>query len=130
MESPARPPIVDHAVLAELRAELDAGIYHGFITDYIGLLPRRLTRLEQAVQSMDGDAATDAIISLKTSSLMVGAVRLAALAVDFESRLNIFGTGPGTIPYSSAFMVQLAGIRDCIDETAAGLTGTARKAAM
>jgi histidine phosphotransfer protein HptB len=119
-ESPEpHPPLVDQTVLARLRDQLDPGIYRGFIRDYIGLLPRRFARVDRAVQSTDYEAAMDAVLSLKSSSLMVGASRIGALAGAIESKLKLSGAGtdPKSFTSSPALRALLEGIHDCIAET-------------
>jgi HPt (histidine-containing phosphotransfer) domain-containing protein len=95
---------VDPTVLAELRSELAAApeICEAFISDYIALLPRRVARLRRSVESMDFEAATDAVLSLKTSSRMVGAACLGSLAEELQSSLPLLNgdassqTGPAS----------------------------------
>jgi histidine phosphotransfer protein HptB len=79
---PPRRPLVDPAVLGGLRDELQPGSGTGevFVNNYIALLPRRLDRLLWAVESMDLEAAMDALLTLKTASLMVGACRMGSRA--------------------------------------------------
>lgn len=116
-------PLVDPAILARLRDELQPGpgICEVFINDYIALLPRRLNRLHQAVECMDLKAAMDAVLSLKTSSLMVGASCLGSLAAELESELRSAGPGPGTAPPASAFLTTLETIGARAAGTIAGL---------
>lgn len=122
-ESPhTQLPIVDQAILERLREDVNPEVYEGFIRDYLRLLPRRLDRLGQAVQSMDYEAAMDAVLSLKTSSLMVGASRLGALAGDLEAALKTAGTGPDALPWDPAFQARLEIIRDCATATTARLS--------
>lgn len=120
-----RQPLVDHAVLARLRSDLqpDPGACDSFIRNYIRLLPHRLDNLSRAAESMDADAAMDAVLSLKTSSMMVGASRLGVLAGDLEQRLRMSPTGPGPdpAPWTSMFLTHLDGIRDATAVTTARL---------
>lgn len=76
------PPVLHPSVLENLLLELDEdeGVWKVFIRDYINLLPSRIERLRMALTTGDLPGATDAVLSLKTSSQMVGAQRLASLA--------------------------------------------------
>lgn len=78
-------PVLDLDVLHELEEDMGStGIAHNFARDYISIWNKRRTYLEASVEDDDAEAAMDAILSLKNSALMVGASRLAQLAVDLE----------------------------------------------
>ncbi|TLM83672.1 Hpt domain-containing protein [Pseudarthrobacter sp. NamE2] len=83
-------PILDKAVLDRLRDELedDEGIWRLFVQDFITQLPRRTERLRAALTGGDMAEAVDAVLSLRTSSQMVGAERLAAIALHVEEALR------------------------------------------
>jgi HPt (histidine-containing phosphotransfer) domain-containing protein len=83
-------PLVDQSVLDRLREELDEdeGYCTVFVGNFIDYLPRRIGRLRLALTTGDLDGAVDAVLSLKTSSQMVGAERLAGLALDLESAIR------------------------------------------
>lgn len=83
-------PLVDQSVLARLREELadDEGYCTVFVGNFIEYLPHRIGRLRLALTTGDLDGAVDAVLSLKTSSQMVGAERLAGLAIDLESAIR------------------------------------------
>ena len=76
-------PVLDLDVLHELEEDMGStGIAHSFARDYISIWDKRRTYLEASVEDDDAEAAMDAVLSLKNSALMVGAARLAKLAVD------------------------------------------------
>jgi HPt (histidine-containing phosphotransfer) domain-containing protein len=78
-------PVLDLDVLHELEEDMGStGIAHNFARDYINIWSKRRTYLEASVEVNDAEAAMDAVLSLKNSALMVGAARLAKLAVDLE----------------------------------------------
>ena len=83
-------PLVDQSVLDRLRVELDEdeGYSTVFVGNFIGYLPVRIDRLRLALTTGDLAGAVDAILSLKTSSQMVGAERLAGLAMDLERSIR------------------------------------------
>jgi len=84
------PPLLDPAVLERLREELDddEGVWKVFVEAFIAQMPQRLQRVRLALTTGDLTGAMDAVLSLKTSSQMVGAERLAALALDLEQSLR------------------------------------------
>ncbi|MFJ6159178.1 Hpt domain-containing protein [Pseudarthrobacter sp. NPDC092184] len=84
-------PLVDRSVLDRLGRELDddgEGYTKIFVANFIACLPGRIERLRLALTTGDLEAAVDAVLSLKTSSQMVGAERLAALATDLETEVR------------------------------------------
>jgi chemotaxis protein histidine kinase CheA len=122
-------PYVDPAVLQSLRCELepDAEYCAVFVNSYIQQLPRRLHRLRHAVEAMDLDAAMDAVLSVKTSSMMVGAAYLGRLADELETILKHLESHPETMAERPP-RVQLALLESmdaCTDQTVADLTAAA-----
>jgi HPt (histidine-containing phosphotransfer) domain-containing protein len=83
-------PLLDQSVLSRLRAELDddEGVWKVFVQNFIAALPQRTERLRLTLTTGDLTGALDATLSLKTSSQMVGAERLAGLALDLERSLR------------------------------------------
>ena len=83
-------PLVDQSVLDRLREELeeDEGYCKVFVGNFIEYLPHRIGRLRLALTTGDLEGSVDAVLSLKTSSQMVGAERLAGLAMDLEGELR------------------------------------------
>jgi hypothetical protein len=78
-------PVLDLDVLHELEEDMGStGIAHNFARDYINIWNKRRTYLEASVADDDAEAAMDAVLSLKNSAMMVGASRLAQLAVNLE----------------------------------------------
>mgnify|MGYP003575284820 CR=1 FL=1 len=78
--------LVDRTVLTELQAELggDHAIISAFVRNYVALLPWRVSRLHRALENLDMEDAMDAVLSLKTSSHMVGAICMNRLATELE----------------------------------------------
>jgi hypothetical protein len=82
-------PVLDLDVLHELEEDMGStGVAHSFARDYISIWDKRRTYLEASVEDDDAEAAMDAVLSLKNSALMVGAARLAKLAVDLEQMVK------------------------------------------
>lgn len=79
-------PVLDPEVLDDLRDKLDSPrIALKFADDYVGMWEMRRDRLSAALKRSDFPAAVDAVISLRVSSAMVGAVRLSCLAQRMEN---------------------------------------------
>ncbi|QDP95029.1 hypothetical protein FOE78_03065 [Microlunatus elymi] len=77
---------------AELRAlsstlHLDAPVVRRFIGDYLRLLDTRVARIEHSLEADDLSTATIALLSLATSSSMVGADDVAEAADQLRLRV-------------------------------------------
>ena len=84
------PPLVDPFALQDLGSQLDnPHIAQGFARDYASLWDQRYRALATSLDSEDEAAALDAVLSLKTSSAMVGGVRLTELAKDLETAIRL-----------------------------------------
>lgn len=102
-------PLVDLGVLRELEQQMgDPSIAQLFIRDFIKIWDHRYTRLAQAIELGDREARMDAILSLKVSSTMAGASRLAYLAAGIE---HLIRDGDLTVA------ALLPGIRTCGEQT-------------
>jgi histidine phosphotransfer protein HptB len=79
-------PLLDPAALDRLRDELDddEGVWKVFVRNFIAQLPQRTEKLRLALTTGDLPGSLDAVLSLKTSSQMVGAERLAEFALGLE----------------------------------------------
>ena len=85
----AAPPLVDPAALQDLGAQLDSpAVAKGFARDYTRMWDQRYRSLASALERGDLAGSMDAVLSLKTSSAMVGGLRLAQLAGELESALR------------------------------------------
>lgn len=86
---PAAPPLVDPAALQDLGAQLESpAVAKGFARDYTRMWDQRYRSLASALERGDLAGSMDAVLSLKTSSAMVGGLRLAQLAGELESALR------------------------------------------
>ncbi|MEV7606258.1 Hpt domain-containing protein [Paenarthrobacter sp. NPDC089322] len=85
----AMHPILDLAEFQFLEDQVDNPLTaRTFAGDFAKLWSVRLGILEAAVEGGDSTAALDAILSLRTSSTMVGGVRLAILAEQLEEYIR------------------------------------------
>lgn len=93
-------PLLDRAALERLRDELDdEDVCKSFVRNFIALLPDRAENVRRTLTKGDVPRALDAVLSLETSSQMVGAERLAELATDLERPLR--AVAPQAGPASS-----------------------------
>ncbi|NUU30384.1 Hpt domain-containing protein [Arthrobacter sp. C9C5] len=82
-------PLVDPAALQDLGEQLNsAAVAKGFARDYAEMWGQRYDSLAGALERRDQAAALDAVLSLKTSSSMVGGLRLAELAGELEEAIR------------------------------------------
>lgn len=114
-------PLLDSSVLDRLRGELDEdeGVWSVFVQDFVAHLPARTEKLRLALTTADLGGARNAVLSLKTSSQMVGAENLAGLALDLEHSLRAAARdddAEGALPrLAAAYLVR---IRQSADQTA------------
>lgn len=105
-------PLVDPAVLLDLEEQLgDASLARSFAEDFLVATSVRVGRLDAAVSSQDPEDAMDAILGVRATSMMVGAVRLAHLATECVVILR-----SGDITGAAG---ALAEVRSCAEQTTA-----------
>jgi signal peptidase len=81
-------PALDRRPLKRLAREMKSKeAAKNFAAAYARLLPQRVDRISQALSSGNRDMAMDAVLSLKTSSSMVGALRMEQYCVRLERAL-------------------------------------------
>jgi hypothetical protein len=103
-DAPAAPTLVDPAALQELGVQLDSpAVAKGFARDYARMWDRRYDSLASAIGRHDQAAAINAVLSLKTSSAMVGGVHLAQLAGELEAAVR-----SGDMAQAQSFLGALA----------------------
>ncbi|MET1089240.1 MAG: Hpt domain-containing protein [Arthrobacter sp.] len=113
-------PLLDPSVLGRLREELDddEGVWKVFVQNFMAQLPERNEKLRQALTTGDVKGSMDAVLSLKSSCQMVGAERLAGLAMDLEQALrrDILDTDPAVaLPHLAA--AHLRRVKQCSRQT-------------
>ena len=80
---------MDPAALQDLGAQLEnPAVAKGFARDYARMWDQRYRSLASALERGDLAGSMDAVLSLKTSSAMVGGLRLAQLAGELENALR------------------------------------------
>lgn len=91
--APARDavlPLLDLAALHRLEEEVRELLACNFARDYIVMWESRCRRLVTGLTGPEGrEMALDAAISIKVSSTMIGALRLAGLAADMEELIRV-----------------------------------------
>jgi HPt (histidine-containing phosphotransfer) domain-containing protein len=106
----ARLPLVDTEAVRELESQLDdPAAAHSFLRNYVSIWEDRYARLAAAVLRGDQDASLDAVLSVKITSVMTGAARLAQLAVELEALIRL--------PDMEAAEAHLAAIEECGQQT-------------
>ncbi|SDP37488.1 hypothetical protein SAMN04487914_10998 [Arthrobacter sp. ok909] len=82
--------LVDPSALQELGSQLESpAVAKGFARDYARMWDQRYQCLAKSIDSGNESAALDAVLSLKTSSAMVGGVRLTELARELEDAIRV-----------------------------------------
>lgn len=89
-EASGPAPLVDTAALERLHDELEGNdrLWNSFLQTYTVRLPHRVERISLALAGGDTDAAMDAVLSLRTSSQMAGAARLARMTLTLEQSIR------------------------------------------
>lgn len=111
-----RQPLVCVETLLSLQESLDGekALCRNFVIRYVQMWPGRFERIQAAVANGDDVDAMDSALSLRSSSLMVGATRLGKLTDDLigllECRSHV------------AAGRKLASLRACGNQTAGELT--------
>ena len=109
-------PLVCTDILHTLEESLDgeSALCRNFVCRYIDMWPGRFARIQEAVTTGHNEDAMDAALSLRSSSMMVGAVRLGELTTDL---IRLIEGGR-----HAAAARKLAALRQCGNQTAGQLT--------
>lgn len=103
------PALVSAEQLRSLTNQVGQSSCQEYITNYISLWDDRFDRLCRAVISADDEAAMDVVLSIRISSQMAGAERLATLAHSAQHLLAHSGV--------AELATMIAGIAVCGRET-------------
>ncbi|MHA7175605.1 hypothetical protein ACX80D_03030 [Arthrobacter sp. Sr24] len=115
---PSSLPLVCLATLESLEESLDGeqALCQRFVSTYVDMWPGRFVRIFEAVSAGHSEHAMDAVLSLRSSCKMIGAVRLGELADDLVNDLNAGCMAAAT--------KHLKALRKCGNETAWQLTSS------
>lgn len=81
-------PALDRQALKRLASDMHSTeAAEQFAATYIRMLPARVERITQALDNGDEHQAMDAVLSLKTSSAMIGALRMEEHCARLEHAL-------------------------------------------
>ncbi|WP_181034221.1 Hpt domain-containing protein [Arthrobacter sp. GMC3] len=111
-------PLVCTATLHSLEESLDGerALCRNFVCRYVEMWPQRFSRIHDAVTTGHQEAAMDAALSLRSSSMMVGAARLGELAGDLIQLLECGRAG--------AAAKKLPALQLCGNQTTCQLTAS------
>lgn len=109
-------PLVCVDTLLSLQESLDGKMVlcRNFVSRYVQMWPGRFDRIHAALISGNTEDALDSVLSLRSSSLMVGAAKLGEHTTDLIQLLQ----GQS----HSAALMKLATLRACGNQTAGQLT--------
>lgn len=81
--SPISPALAVSPALAKLYGEIgqDSEIHDRFVQDYVALLDDRMATIRRHLEARHDEQARISLLSLETTSIMVGATQLAELAI-------------------------------------------------
>ncbi|GAB16032.1 Hpt domain-containing protein [Arthrobacter globiformis] len=88
MTGPDDIPVLDAGPLQVLAAEVGSAFAEAFIDDYLQMLPERASKILRALAGGDPRMAADAVVSLRATSAMAGALRLERCCKELESRIR------------------------------------------
>lgn len=113
--SVAKLPLVCVDTLVSLQESLDGekSLCRNFVSRYVEMWPGRFDRIHAALTSGDNEAALDSVLSLRSSSLMVGAAELGELSTDLFHLLECRS--------HSAALKKLPRLQSCGNQTASQL---------
>lgn len=91
LDSPLRSPVppTPNASIEILRDELGELAVGRFVAHYLSLLDQRVARIGQLIEERRFDAGITILLTLETSSQMVGAVGLCARAAALREALDL-----------------------------------------
>lgn len=81
-------PVLDCGMLQSLADEAGPTAAQTFMEEYLQMLPVRAAKILRGLASHDPDSAAEALVSLRATSAMAGALRLEKYCRDLERALN------------------------------------------
>lgn len=115
-------PLLDSGPLVLLADQAGEKAARGFLSDYLHMLPARTARIADVLAKRDFNGGMDAVLSLKVTSSMTGAVRLEHYCGQLEQLLTL-----GHLPEAESVRTELSGVASLLlreghrDQTAAGM---------
>lgn len=108
-------PLVSLETLLSLKESLggEQDLCRNFVSRYVEMWPGRFDRIHAAIAASDSQQAMDSVLSLRSSSIMVGAAQLGALADEIVHLLEC--------SHLAAARGKLARLKACGNETAGRL---------
>jgi HPt (histidine-containing phosphotransfer) domain-containing protein len=85
--NPGNFPLISGDVFSALQADVNPEVARRYLMQYLQMWDGRYTRLSSAITAGNKEAAVDAVLSVRTSAQMMGALRLAAVAARIEEAL-------------------------------------------
>ncbi|MBT2548030.1 Hpt domain-containing protein [Arthrobacter sp. ISL-65] len=79
---------LDDGALQDLKDDAGEAVARAFIEEYLLMLPARAAKIVRALTREDTVESLDAVVSLRTSSAMAGALRLESYCRDLERGLK------------------------------------------
>ncbi|MFB9651934.1 Hpt domain-containing protein [Pseudarthrobacter oxydans] len=119
---PEHHPLIDPAAILELAGQLASpAAALRFLGDYLGMLQGRLGRILIGLHEEDPDVSMDAILSLKISSAMNGALAAASSCSSLEALVR-----GGCFELARTEALKLTAIVSLLTDEAATLLGQAQ----
>lgn len=84
-------PVLDFGRLRVLAEQTSQQMAQSFLENYVQLLPTRVAKIVSTLDGEDLEPALDAVVSLKVTSAMTGALRLEAYTCDLQRQLELCG---------------------------------------
>jgi HPt (histidine-containing phosphotransfer) domain-containing protein len=107
-------PLLDSGPLVVLADQAGEKAARRFLSDYLEMLPARTTRIADVLAKRDFTGGMDAILSLKITSSMTGAVRLEHYCHQLEQQLTF-----GLLPEADDVRTELSGVASLLLDAAA-----------
>ena len=96
-------PVLDPEPLLVLADDAGDTAAQRFFSEYLDLLPTRVSRVIGGLTSSDVEASREAVVSLKVTSAMAGAVRMEHYCRQLEDRLAV-----RRLPDAAAVLVRMS----------------------
>jgi HPt (histidine-containing phosphotransfer) domain-containing protein len=81
-------PVLDDRRLRKMAEDVTCAVAEQFATDYGRMLPGRMQRITDAVRAGEREDALDAVLSLRTSSALIGALTMEHICTRLQHALD------------------------------------------